>query len=105
MEKYILFLLIPITLQKTILSVDTVLGRLRNDTFNVEQVKNITTKLADFFNETYPFESIAKNPPQPSFNSNYFEKVDIYQELKNYTIKGDSISKYELYYNISTLIN
>ena len=105
MKKYILILLLPITLQQTILSVEEVFNRIKNDTFNVDQVKNITTNLAEFFNETYAFEPIAKNPPQPSFNSNYFEKVDICQELRNYNITGNSIPKYQLYCDLSTIIH
>ena len=105
MEKYIPLLFLTITLQQTILSVDDVFNRINNDTFNVSQIKNITNLLAKFFKELYAFESIAKEPPQPSFNSNYFEKVDIYQELKNYSITGNSIPKYQLYCDLSTRIH
>ena len=87
MKKYVLLILLSITLQYNVLSVDDLIDKLNKDTFNESQAKNIISNLAEFFKETYPFESVAKNPPQPSFNSNYFEKVDIYQELINYNIK------------------
>ncbi|BFU25959.1 hypothetical protein CL6EHI_180400 [Entamoeba histolytica] len=52
--------------------------------------------------EAYVFKDILKNPPQPSFSNNYYEKVDVDAELDK--INTDTISFYDFYFQIKKLI-
>ena len=57
-------------------------------------LKIIIDSLIALFNEAYAYTEVAKNPPQPSFNSTYFEKVDIIQGLKNIQTKDTNMFKF-----------
>ena len=105
MEKLIFLLLLSVSLQGTYYSVDEFFDLLKQETYSSGEAKTITNTLAKFFKETYPFVDLAKNPPQPDFNNTYYEKVDIYQKLLDYTINGDSITKYQLYRDVSLIIH
>ena len=105
MEEYICLLLLPLSFQLNSYKVDELFEKMKREKLNASEAKNITYTLANFFNATYPFESIAKNPPQPSFNNTYFEKVDVCQKFRDYSITGDFITKYELFRGISLIIH
>ena len=57
------------------------------------------TKIRDYLSRTlrdaYAFTEININPPQPDFDKNYFQKVDIAKSLRE--INTTNISFYELY--------
>ncbi|EDR25470.1 hypothetical protein EDI_126730 [Entamoeba dispar SAW760] len=55
-----------------------------------------------YYLEAYVFKDILKNPPQPSFSNNYYEKVDIDAELNKINTKTTSM--YEFYSQIKNLI-
>ncbi|EDR29782.1 hypothetical protein EDI_222990 [Entamoeba dispar SAW760] len=55
-----------------------------------------------YYLEAYVFKDILKNPPQPSFSNNYYEKVDIDSELNK--INTDTINFYDFYSQIKNLI-
>ncbi|EDR29617.1 hypothetical protein EDI_322170 [Entamoeba dispar SAW760] len=52
--------------------------------------------------EAYVFKDILKNPPQPSFSNNYYEKVDIDEQLNKINTKTTSM--YDFYSQIQSLI-
>ena len=60
---------------------------------NEKQLNDILKHLSETFNESYTYNEIAKNPPQPYFEKNYHKKVDIQKSLKE--IKTTNISFYE----------
>ena len=66
-------------------------------------LKIIVDSLSSLFEEAYAFNEIAKNPPQPSFNSSYHGKVDIQQNLKDLNLKD--ISMYKFYQEIKLLFD
>ena len=66
-------------------------------------LKIIIDSLSSLFEDTYAFNQIAKNPPQPSFNNSYHGKVDIQQNLKDLNIKD--ISMYKFYQDIKLLFD
>ena len=66
-------------------------------------LKTIVDCLSSTFNEAYAFNQIAKNPPQPSFDSNYHIKVDIQKELQSLNLKN--ISMYKFYQDIKLLFD
>ncbi|EDR28957.1 hypothetical protein EDI_040180, partial [Entamoeba dispar SAW760] len=55
-----------------------------------------------YYLEAYVFKDILKNPPQPSFSNNYYEKVDIDSELNKINTKTTSM--YDFYSQIKNLI-
>ena len=60
-------------------------------------------ELSNTFLDIYTFNDICKNPPQPNFNSNYFTKVDIQNELNS--IDLDDITPYEFYREIMLVLS
>ena len=68
-----------------------------------KQLKDILKHLSETFNESYAYNEIAKNPPQPYFDKNYHKKVDIQKSLKE--IKTTNISFYEFYQQINRKIS
>ena len=70
---------------------------------NESELKDIIKYISETLNDSYAYNEIAKNPPQPYFNNKYYKKVDI-QILLN-EINTTNLSYYqlyrELYYKIS----
>jgi len=67
------------------------------------KLKIIIDCLCSTFNEAYTFNEIAKNPPQPSFDSNYHPKVNIQESLKSINLKD--ISLYKFYQQIKLIFD
>ena len=105
MKKYIFLILLSISLQIEYYSVDNFFESVKNAKCNLSEVDNIKNYLIDLFDKTYTFADIAKNPPQPSFNSSFYKAVNILQKLKDYNINRDDISEYELYHDLSKIIH
>ena len=51
----------------------------------LDSVKNV---IADTFEKLYAFNEILKNPPQPEFDNNYFEKLDFQEKIKSINTKN-----------------
>ncbi|EDR23362.1 hypothetical protein EDI_268270 [Entamoeba dispar SAW760] len=66
-----------------------------------EENNDIITGLK-YYLEAYVFKDILKNPPQPSFSNNYYEKVDIDEQLNKINTKTTSM--YDFYSQIKNLI-
>ena len=49
--------------------------------YEQEDLENIKKNLSIIINDYYAFNQIAKNPPQPNFDSNYHNQVDVIKEL------------------------
>ena len=67
---------------------------LNNIKADESDLKIIVDSFISLFNEAYAYTEVAKNPPQPSFNSTYYEKVDIIEGLKNIPIKNTNMFKF-----------
>ena len=63
-------------------------------------VKNI---ISDVFSEIYAFNQISKNPPQPEFDKNYFQKIDFQKRINNINIKKTNI--YKFYQDLRLLLD
>jgi len=70
---------------------------------NESELYIILKELSKTFSEAYAYNEISKNPPQPIFNSNYHNKVDIQRLLSEVNITN--ISFYEFYRNIINQIS
>ncbi|BFU26661.1 hypothetical protein EHI8A_129960 [Entamoeba histolytica HM-1:IMSS-B] len=73
------------------------------NTFKTTEKENvdIITGLKEFL-ESYVYKDILKNPPQPSFSNNYYEKVDIDSELNKINTKTTHM--YDFYSEIYKLL-
>ncbi len=71
--------------------------------YTKDDYKSFIEYLSNTFSDVYTFNDIVKNPPQPSFDSDYHEKVDIQKELNE--IDLDDITPYEFYRKIWTILS
>ena len=62
------------------------------------ELKSIINNISKTFSEAYAYNEISKNPPQPDFDKNYHNKVDI-QNLLN-QINLTNIGFYDFYRNL-----
>ena len=65
--------------------------------------KTLKKSFAITFQDAYTYNEISKNPPQPDFNINYHDKVDIEQLIENINITN--ISFYNFYREIKKCIS
>ena len=61
--------------------------------------KDIINSLSNIFQNSYAFNEISKNPPQPEFNKSYHTKVDIQKKLENIEY-SDGLCIYDFYKKI-----
>ena len=66
------------------------------DNLNEEEanLKIIIDSFCAFFKDIYAFYEVAKNPPQPSFDNNYHQKVNIEEGLRKINIKNTNMYKF-----------
>ena len=71
------------------------------DTEGFEDIENqcIIGNLSKIFSDSYAFNEISKNPPQPSFKKDYHATVDIQERFKNIDTKDSNI--FNFYRNIT----
>ena len=53
-----------------------------------ETLDLVKNAIADIFEKFYAFNEILKNPPQPEFDNNYFEKLDFQEKIKSINTKN-----------------
>ena len=71
--------------------------------YSEDDYTSFLDNLSKTFSDAYAFNDISKNPTQPDFNSNYFNKVDIQKELNE--IDLTDISPYEFYRKTWTILS
>ena len=62
----------------------------------------IKNNLSSFLKDYYAFYEIAKNPPQPDFDPNYHNKVDLGKELEKLETKNRDF--YSFYQDLLKII-
>ena len=82
---------------------EQVINYLNNEFHNKSELEEIKNNILQSLNETYAYYEIIKNPPQPSFDSRYYDKVDFEAELNKVTTENKS--KYEFYQDIISTLN
>ena len=96
---YIIFIYINLFLKinsSSFLKPEEAINELNTEFTLDSKYKDIIIKL---FEEAYVYNEIIKNPPKPSFKSDYFNKYNIKEELENLFSKK---YKYYLYQDIKT---
>ena len=76
-----------------------VIDYINNKKLTEEDYNTIKKSLSKIFNDTYIYNTISKNPPQPDFDENFYNKVDIQKELNE--IKTEDQTLYSFYQNIT----
>ena len=100
---FFLFLsLLDLSLNQFIYQPYEVIEYFNKEIYPKEKIEYIKNTLSNIFLNLYAFNEIAKNPPQPNFDKNYHNKVDIQKELKQ--IKSENRSFYEFYQDLKTAI-
>ena len=84
-------------------SLDKIFEIFKNLKANENDLNIIIDCLIKLFNQVYSYTEVAKNPPQPSFNKSYYEKIDIEKGLKN--IKTKDTNMYEFYRELKLLFD
>ena len=67
------------------------------------ELKSIVNNISITFSEAYAYNEISKNPPQPYFDKNYHNKVDIQNRLNQMNLTR--ISFYDFYRNLLQIIS
>ena len=70
---------------------------------NETELSNIINNISQTFSEAYAYNEISKNPPQPYFDNNYHNKVDIHELLSK--INLTKISFYDFYRKLTQIIS
>ena len=87
------------TLNYYIYQPSDILEYINQFTLDEEDYEYIRDCLPNIFNDTYAYNTLAKNPPQPGFDKNYYNKVNIQKELSEIKTKNQSL--YSFYHEIT----
>ena len=79
---FLLYFLFNIYLSIYIYNPKEIFDYLNKEITSKETLEFIKEKISQTFEDAYAFNQIAKDPPQPDFDSNYYNKVDIQKEIK-----------------------
>ena len=100
---YFIFLFFGNIQTRKIYKVDEIFSILEDLKLDKKDLDIIIDCFTSTFQEVYAYFEVVKNPPQPSFDNNYHEKIDIERSLKN--IKAENHSMYEFYQKFKLLFD
>ena len=87
----ILFIsLINISLNIYIYQPEEIINFFNKKIISEDTLNYIINNLSIIFKDIYAYTEISKNPPQPIFDKNYFNKIDIQKRLKNIKTKNQN---------------
>lgn len=87
-----------------VVKVEDYLNATRSIKYSSAEYKEIISAVKSIMKKYYAFYDIAKNPPQPSFDPNYHNRVDLESEL-NSIDTSENQNYYDLYRGILTAIS
>ena len=102
MKIYIFAFLIPILLSHYAYDSSKVIEYLSQSSLDEYYYRVIKRSFALIFADAYAYNEIAVNPPQPNFDNNYFQKVDIQKSI--YAINQTHIDVYKFYQELKKRI-
>ena len=82
---------------------ETIFSTLNSLNETQENMKSIIKEISSTFNEIYTFNELSKNPPQPEFDKNYYNKINLQEQLRN--IDTNNINKYQFFQEIRKIID
>ena len=87
----LVFLLFYFTVNYEIYKPEQVINYINLINLTQSDYNYIINSLSKIFNDTYVYNNIGKNPPQPDFDKNYYNKVDIQKELSRINTENQSL--------------
>ena len=82
---------------------ETIFSALNSQNETKENMKSIIDQISSAFKDVYAFNEITKNPPQPEYDKNYYNKINLQEQLRN--INTNNIGKYKFYQEIRQIID
>lgn len=82
---------------------ETIFSILHKNNETQENMYSILERISSTFNDVYAFNEISKNPPQPEYDKNYYNKINLQEQLRNINTKN--ISKFQFYQEIRKIID
>ena len=70
-----------------------------------EDYEYIIKNISKIFLNSYAFNEIAKNPPQPYFDKNYYKLLDIQEKLENIDCTNPELNMYDFYIQIMEILS
>ena len=70
-----------------------------------EDYECIIKNISKIFLNSYAFNEIAKNPPQPYFDKNYYKLLDIQEKLENIDCTNPELNMYDFYIQIMEILS
>ena len=99
---FILFIsIINLSLNTYIYQPEEIINFFSKKIISEDTLNFIINNLLIIFNDIYAYTEISKNPPQPTFDKNYFNKIDIPQRLKS--IKTKNKNFYNFFQELSKI--
>ena len=94
----IFFYIFTLILSFNIYQPEEVINYINQINLTQADYKIIVSGLSKIFNDTYSYNTMSKNPPQPDFDKNFQNKVDIQKELNEIKIEDKSL--YNFYHDL-----
>ena len=82
---------------------EIIFSTLNNLNEKQENMKSIIDQISSTFSKVYAFNEISKNPPQPEYDKNFYNKINLQEQLRNITTSN--ISRYQFYQEIRKIID
>ena len=92
---YVLLFVIPIIFSHYVYDSSKVLEYVSKTSLDEYVYRVLKRSFVLSFQDAYAYTEIAVNPPQPDFDKNYFQKVDIPKSI--YAINQTDINVYQFY--------
>ena len=70
-----------------------------------EDYEYIIKNISKIFLNSYAFNEISKNPPQPYFDKNYYKLLDIQEKLENIDCTNPELNMYDFYIQIMEILS
>ena len=101
--KLILFLYIfSLYFSKNIYKPDEVINYFNKEFLQQDILENIKNNISKILNDFYAFYEISKNPPQPDFDKNYHNIVDLKKEISE--IETKDVKFYKFYQDLKKIL-
>ena len=78
---------------------------LNYNTLEENEYKENINNISNIFLNSYAFNEISKNPPQPYFSNNYHQKLNIQEKLKEIDCSIPELNKYDFYLKIMEVLS
>ena len=86
-------------------TIDEFYEYLSNQIWEEEDYRNIIKNISKIFLNSYAFNEISKNPPQPNFDNNYHKIINIQEKLESIDCSDPELNNYVFYMKIMEILS